>query len=429
MAEFVARNSIYPTVGELVKFIAVAGELVSTDGSDPVYNRLKPFVREQKGIDFGQLDGILDSLQERFVEHIAPPGVGEIVFMAFRRFLDRYKYLVLSGRAIAWNRDDFLRQELVPKFIAPYAAWLLSSLNREPFDFLDVRELARAKSPLKVALDHFASISKEPEATLHELYDGMARTYAGGPPENDIDDRRKVVHKWIAGKSTPSMGTCLQLLDRMGLAEYSGIVLWLWIARLLQKIDQCDRIAIAEAMISAEALPDPRALGDELSDRNDELARMGLGSDAVKACRILTTLLFYNTHRHQGDKARAEEWLSIVKQLVGGYRPAKYYVTWLEARYYLFCRDIKNALSHYETAFHEGMYADFQAEREILREWAAVAQKSGDKAALKRIDSRLKFLRMYPGNLTMEEIAAQRLRLFHEKLGAGLCFLESFAAS
>jgi hypothetical protein len=33
---------------------------------------------------------------------------------------------------------------------------------------------------------------------------------------------------------------------------------------------------------------------------------------------------------------------------------------------------------------------------------------------------------MYPQDQTHQEIAALRLQLFHEKLGAGLCFLESF---
>lgn len=58
----------------------------------------------------------------------------------------------------------------------------------------------------------------------------------------------------------------------------------------------------------------------------------------------------------------------------------------------------------------------------------AVAQKADDKPMLKRIDGRLKFLRMYPSNLTHQEVAALRLKFFHEKLGARLCFLESFAA-
>lgn len=46
---------------------------------------------------------------------------------------------------------------------------------------------------------------------------------------------------------------------------------------------------------------------------------------------------------------------------------------------------------------------------------------------LGRIDGRLKFLCMYLSNQTPQEIAALRLKFFHEKLGAGLCFLESFS--
>lgn len=428
MAVFVARDAIYPPLGELVNFIAVQGGLVDTDGSDPAYNKLKLFVREQKGLDLGCLDEILDELERRFVDHVAPPGFGEIIFTAFRRFLDRYRSLMLSARAIAWTRDEFVNRELVPKFIAPHAAWLLRHLNSEPLNFLDLEKLVRADAPLKVAFDVCSSISERPEATLADLYQGMAQSYGQRVPDHDVEDRRKVVRRWMTGEATPSMDTCLQLLDGMGLAHYSGILLWIWIARLLQKIEQRHRILIAEALESPDALPDMAALGTDLNNRNDALARMGVGSEAVKASRILTTLLFYNTHRHQGDKARVEEWLAVVKELTGDWRPANYYVTWLEARYHLFCRDMKKALLSYETAFHEGMYSDFQAERDILPEWAAVAQKADDKPMLKRIDGRLKFLRMYPSNLTPQEIAALRLKFFHEKLGARLCFLESFAA-
>ena len=369
---------------------------------------------------------ILDQLEVRFVENIAPPGVGEAVFLAFRRFLDRYKSLVLTGRVIAWSRDEFLEQELVPKFIVPHAAWLLGCLNKEPFDFLDLDALVRADAPLKVVFDFCASISKVPESNLAELYQGMAQTYAGKVPDQDVEDRRKVVRRWMTGESTPSMDTCMKLLAGMGLTEFSGIVLWVWLARLLQKVARRHRLLIAEALQWPAELPDLAALSAYLNDRNDALARQGMGSEALKASRILTTLLFYNTHRHQGDKARTEEWLAVVKELTGDWRPANYYVTWLEARYHLFCRDMKAALLCYERAFHEGMYADFQAERDILPEWAAVAQKAGDKSALKRIDGRLKFLRMYPKDQTAQEIAALRIKLFHEKLGAGLCFLESF---
>lgn len=68
------------------------------------------------------------------------------------------------------------------------------------------------------------------------------------------------------------------------------------------------------------------------------------------------------------------------------------------------------------------MYRDFQAETDILPEWAAIAQK----AALKRIDNRMKLLGIFPTNMSADEVAAMQLKAFHENLGAGLCFHESF---
>lgn len=85
-------------------------------------------------------------------------------------------------------------------------------------------------------------------------------------------------------------------------------------------------------------------------------------------------------------------------------------------------------MAGYELAFYQGMYGDFQAKTMVLPEWAAIAQKAGDMAALKRIDSRMKLLRIYPAAMSMEEVAEMRMKAFHDNLGAGVCFIESFAS-
>ena len=66
MAQFVAKDTVYPTIGEVIQFVAVRGELVSTEGGDELYEALKLFRREQKGKDFVELDWVLDGLEARF---------------------------------------------------------------------------------------------------------------------------------------------------------------------------------------------------------------------------------------------------------------------------------------------------------------------------------------------------------------------------
>lgn len=429
MAQFSARHATYPPVAELVAFIAVQGGLVATDGTDETYESLKLLVREQKGKDLLSLEPILDELQARFVEEIAPPGLGEIVFLTLRRVLDRYKSLVLSARVIAWTRDEFLEKELIPKFVVPHVGWLLGQLDREPIQFFDLDAVLRADAPLNHAFERCFQITADPPKTLASLYEGKARSYRGQAPDHDVEDKRKIVRRWKAGIHTPSLETCFQLLDGLGLAEYSGVTLWVWIARLLQKVPQQYRHLIADwiqAPGSGE-LPKVSALSTDWNRRNDEIARdNGLSSKGVTALRILSTLLFYNTHRYKGDKARVEEWLEVAKDLVADAPSAKYYLTWLTARYHLYCRDTKLALACYEQAMEEGMYGDFQVETALLPEWAAVAQKVGAKPALKRINSRLMFLRLLPTRVDLTSLAETRIKFFHENLGAGRCFVESF---
>lgn len=430
MATYVANDTVYPTIGEIVTFMAVRSGLVSTDGSDPTYDHLKLFVREQKGKDFALLEKILDELQRRLEEGLAPPGVGDITFEVFRRFLDRYKSLILRGRVNAWSREQFIEEKLVPEFIVPYAAWLLRQLNREPFDVFNLDELLRSAAPLKVAFGYPLSFAGKTWLDLAEIYPGKSQSYGGKEPVHDIEEKKKLVRKWGSGEATPSMDTCLELLDGLKQSQYSGIVFWIWIARFLQKIDKRYRILIADAVQRKTEMPAPADFAKMLTEENEAIARLGINQDARYCFNQLTNLLFYSKHRARGDKARAEQLLAAVKELVGDApHTTKYYITWLEARYHLYCRDMPKALAGYEEAFYEGMYSDFQAETMVLPEWAAIAQKAGDKAALKRIDSRMKLLRIYPTGMSADEVAELRLKAFYQNFGAGVCFIESFASA
>lgn len=426
MATYVATNTTYPTVGEVIRYLAVTSGLVITDSTDRFYEDLKPFAREQKGKDFGRLEEILDELERRLNTIIAPPGVGEICFTVFRRVLDKYKKLILLSRTNSWSREQFVEEKLVPEFIVPHAAWLLRTLNREPFDFLSVDDLLRSPSPFDVAFSHFLSLAGKSWSDLAELYEGKAQSYGEKPTEHDVEDNKKLIRKWRAGRATPSFGTCWALLDALGLGEYSGIVFWMWIARFLQKINGRYRLLIADAIQRGDDLPAASDFAKRLTNKSDALAREQVTADTVRNLRMLTTLLFYNKHRHKGDKARVEALLATIKEQVGNLPLTQFYVTWLEARYHLYCRNMPKALATYEQAYYEGMYCDCQADDAILPEWAALAQKAGATAALKRIDSRMKLMGIYPTGMSAKEVAALRLKAFHENLGAGRCFHEAF---
>ena len=370
---------------------------------------------------------MLNDLEARFQNSYALFGDGDLTFEFFRRFLQRFKSLVLHGRANGWTRKQFLDEELIPKFVAPYVAWWLRELNRSPFDFLDLDKLLRSNAPLSVLFDHCLSQVGKSWSDLAEIYSGKAASYKGQEPTHDIDDKKKTVRRWRAGSATPSMETCLELLDGLKQARYTAIVYWTWLARFLQTVDLRYRSMIADAVSGSSPLPLPHDFGEALTERSDEAARWLLSHDAVNQLRTLTQLLFYSKHRTLGDKVRAKDGLAALKASVNGKAAVRYYVTWLEARYSLYCRDNTEALALYEQAFYEGMYGDFQAETQLLPEWAAVAQKVGDRTALKRIDSRMRLLGIYPNGLTAEEVTQLRLRAFISNFGAETCFIESFA--
>ncbi|PLY39331.1 hypothetical protein CSZ94_27035 [Janthinobacterium sp. ROICE36] len=426
MAKYVAENSTYPTIGAVLAFIAVRSGLVSATDDDPLYERLKPFVREQKGKDFAELEFVLDVLQRRLEGRLAPPEVGNLTFVFFRRFLERYKSLIQAGRASVFGRDHFMNEILIPKFFVPYAAFILRELSRIPFDFFDLDQLLRSDAPLRVMLEIPLKAKSKDWNHLAELYEGKHLVRGEGEPEHDIDDKRKLIRRWGSGDATPDLTICLALLDGLDWAKYSGFVFWVWIARFLQKIDKSHRVLVADAVRLNEPLPDVHQFSKEITNENDAISRMSIRQDAVVVLRNLSALLFYDTYRNFGDKARVEGLLADVRLLVEGKDHIKYYVTWLEAKYWLYCRDYNRALEKYEQAFYEGMYGDSQAETMILPQWAAVAQKQNAKSALKRIDSRMKFLRIYPNGLGADGVAAMRLEAFRTNFGAGRHFIECF---
>jgi hypothetical protein len=275
--------------------------------------------------------------------------------------------------------------------------------------------------------DYLLSLGDKSWHELADIYQGKAHVYGGRVAEHDIEDKKKLIRKWCAGSATPSMETCLELLDGLDQRKYSGIVFWVWISRFLQKTDKRYRILMANEIQRGTDILSPSDFAKKLTLENEALARSGTKHVVKNIFEQLTNLLFYSRHRARGDKARAEQLLAAIKELVGDAPTSKYYITWLEARYHLYCRDMPKALAGYEKAFYEGMYGDPQAETMVLPEWAAIAQKAGDRAALKRIDSRMKILGIYPLAMSAEVVAELRLKAFHENVGAGVCFIESFA--
>jgi hypothetical protein len=426
MASYVAVKTVYPTLGEVVAFVAVRSGLVSAIDDDPLYERLKPFVREQKGKDFAGLERVLDVLQDRLEGWLAPPEIGNLTFTFFRRFLRNYKALIRAGRVSVIGRERFMRDTLIPQFFVPYAAFLLRALSREPFDFFDLDQLLRCDAPLRVMLAIPLKAKNKDWNHLAELYEGKHQVRGEGEPGHDIDDKRKLIRQWGSGKATPDITVCMALLDGLDWSKYSGFVFWVWIARFLQKVDKSHRVLIADAVRSEVRLPDLRQFSEEITAENDAIGRMSIRQDAVVILRNLSALLFYDTYRNFGDKARVEGLLADVRVLVEGKEHVKYYVTWLEAKYWLYCRDYNRALEKYEQAFYEGMYGESQAETMILPEWAAVAQKQNATAALKRIDSRMRFLSIYPTELDAAGVAAMRLETFRKNFGAGRHFIECF---
>lgn len=426
MAIYVATSTIYPTVGEVVAYFAVKSGLVSATEEDLLYEQLKPFVREQKGKDFAEFESILDVLQDRLEGWLSPQEIGNLTFLFFRRFLEQYKILIRSARGSAFGRATVMAQTLIPNFFVPQAAFILRNLSRNPFDFFDLNALLRSAAPLKIMLEIPLKAQGKSWHQLAELYGGKHSVRGDRPPDHDVDDKRKLIQKWGTGKATPDLSTCLALLDALDWSKYSGFVFWVWIARFIQKVDIEHRILVADAIQADMPLPELKKVGREITEANDAFARTTIGAEAVAVLRTLSALLLYDTVRNYGDQMRVETLMAQLPKQVAGLEHVRYYVTWLEARYLLYSRNYDSALKKYEQAFYEGMYGDTHAETMILFEWAALAQKQNAKTVLKRIDSRMKFLNVYPIGLDAEGVATLRLKAFRENFGAGRHFIESF---
>lgn len=428
MAEYVAKERGIPTVGEVISFVAVRGGLVRTDENpkDPVYENLKHFVREQKGRDFAQLEEVLEAMERRFEEYFAPVGLGEIIFNAFRSFILRYIQFLYHGRSNFLGRERATEENLIPKFFIPSAAFLLKSLNDGPFSFIELDEMLRSDSPLKVAFRYSLNHAGKDWMDLASIYLGKNETYHSREADHDIEDNKKLIRKWGLGQATPDMYTCLTLLEGLGCSQYSGVVFWVWVGRFLQKIDKRYRVLIAEAVEDKAPIPTVQELALELTHQNDRLGRQSLSHKEQLIYHRLDALLYQNNPRNLGDKRRVEDVLKLADEIISAGNPIRFHVIWSKARYYLYSRDFDNALASYEQAFYEGMYGESIAENLIIREWAAVAQKVGNKSVLKRINSRMKFFRFYPVAYTEDDIVRIRLGDYNHNFGSERFFIEAF---
>lgn len=429
MAEFVAKNTAFPTVGEVIAFVAVKGGLVRTTedhSKDPVYENLKQFIREQKGRDFSQLEEVLDAMESRLEELFTPEGFGKIIFDFFRRILLRYIHVLYHGNSNFVGRTRVTEEFLIPQFFIPAAAFILKRLNTGPFSFVELDEMLRSESPLKVAFRYPLDYANKEWSDLAAMYEGKNETYGSREADHDIEDNKKLIRKWGIGDATPDMLTCLLLLDELDASKYSGIVMWVWIGRFLQKVDRRYRIQIADAIDVDAKIPEVKEFAAELSIQNEKAARRVLGHKEHWLHYRLDALLFQNNARHLGDRNRVADLLKLADELHSSNNATRFHATWARARYNLFDRDFENALISYEQAFYEAMYGDSIAENLIIREWAAVAQQVGKKAVLNRINSRMKFFRFYPASLTEEEIVQIRLGDYRYNFGSGRFFVEAF---
>lgn len=383
----------FPTVGELVRYIARAFDIKNTN------KKLDTFAQD---VDFNWLNEgevIDEGIFEPLKQHVGAP-FSEWLIPHIKKILVTYKNLVLAANVDALKREDVMPILINELFVTQVSAILKSAEER--FNF-PCTQLLTTENRTTFSLV-LKSLSEDQDLiqTLGRVYaDDFSKTLNGS-------DRRTNKHEqfndWLEGTNIPDLSS-LKLLTKT-------IVIKL--PKTNPHIMQCLTIARAIDWLFAEInkhnfkLDSTRhkMLGDRL-DIELSLEKLNLEKSPVTE-NIKPALdtsfqkfYFYKTPKLAGNLEvyrnvliTFQSTISSVKDLSCG----QYMLDLFCARFNIMQGQPETALQFYESSFMRSLYRAGKTQKDILAELLATAAYLADKACLKKHKAWGLAFNIYPKN-------------------------------
>jgi hypothetical protein len=371
----------FPLLGEIVHECAVRSGLVSSNAEQDskLYADLKALKDDRKRPALRPamlpLD-ILVELENRLAKYTGSEMYACVTFVQIRRALEQYALTIGNADVTLLTREQVVEQILWPTLFSAAAAACLEPLDII-FHVTDLKSLLEDEAPFARFLRGLCVRGADDNRLIWEF---RAERH-GIDPENC----EQTVREWLNGSNVPTLDSCSDILEALGMSHDAGTRQWVLVARLLAKTSLEHRAHILNRVLYESKAPVTEQFheirtvvgwraGEKLNigrDRpfskiKDALYRLDVPRDPLLIEEML-------------ERQRVT-WLPIANQ-------TRHTLEWLWGRFLVLNARYVEAFERYQSAYEWGFGRDRDVVTYVLNEMAALAGKLGNwRAAQKYLD-------------------------------------------
>lgn len=245
----------FPLLGEIVHECAVRSGLVSSnsDEDSKLYADLKALKDDRKRPALRPASlplEILVELEKRLAKYTSSEMYACLTFVQIRRALEHYALTIGNADVTLLTREEVVEQILWPTLLSAAAASCLQPLDII-FHVTDLKSLLQDKSPFARFLRGLCVRGADDHRLIWEL---RAERH-----NIDPENCEQTLREWLNGSNVPTLESCNDILDALGMSHDAGTRQWVLVARLLVKTSLVPAAQVKSASIeqAEHSMPTP----------------------------------------------------------------------------------------------------------------------------------------------------------------------------
>jgi hypothetical protein len=368
----------FPLLGEIVHECAIRSGLVSSNALEDskLYTDLKALKddRRRPALRPALLPlEILVELEKRLAKYTSNEMYACVTFAQIRRALEQYALTIGDADVTLLTRGDVVEKILWPTLFSAAAAACLKPLDII-FHVTDLRSLLEDKAPFARFLRGLCVRGADDHRLIWEF---RAQRH-----NIDPENCEQTLREWLNGSNVPSVESCNDVLEALGMFNDTGTRQWVLVVRLLAKTSLEHRAHILNRVVYESKAP--------VTEQFHEI-RKAVGWHAGKKLNIRPDRPFWKIKEAlyrldvPRDPFQIEDmlerqrvtWEPITDQ-------TRHTLEWLWGRYLVLNARHVEAFERYQSAYEGGFGRDRDIVKYVVNEMAALAGKLGNWRAAEK---------------------------------------------
>lgn len=362
----------FPLLGEIVHECAVRSGLVSSNvlEDSKLYADLKALKddRRRPALRPAILPlEILTQLEHRLAKYSGSEMFAFTTFLQIRRALEHYARTIGSADVTLLTRKEVVENLLWPTLFSACAAVCLEPLDSF-FHVTDLRSLLEHERPFARFFQGLCVKGTDDYRLIWE--------FRANRRHIDLENSERTVREWLNGSNVPTLDSCDDILEALGMGGDPGTRQWVLVARLLAKTSYEHRSQILHRVndkCHEPLMAHFQRLRRELTWSVSRKLNIGPDRPFGKIREAL-----YNA---DGPRAPLEIEDMLERQRVT-WEPisdqTRHILEWLWGRYFVLNGRFAEAFEKYLAAYEWGFGRDSDVLAYVVNEMTALAAKLGE---------------------------------------------------